>query len=109
DRKRLQQVIANLVSNAAKFSPAGGEIRIAALAGDPGRVVLSVSDQGPGVPEEFKQRMFGRFEQAEHEKGGTGLGLAISKALVERMGGRIWCESTPGRGATVLVELPAAA
>ena len=108
DRKRLQQVIANLVSNAAKFSPEGGEIRIAARRNRDGRVALSVTDQGPGVPEDFKDRMFEKFEQAQHDKGGTGLGLAICKALVERMGGRIWCESAPGQGATVLFELPAA-
>jgi signal transduction histidine kinase len=105
DRKRLQQVIANLVSNAAKFSPADGEVRLAARASKDGRVVLSVADQGPGVPHDFKARMFEKFEQADHEKGGTGLGLAICKALVERMGGRIWYEAT-GRGATFLVELP---
>ena len=58
--------------------------------------------------EEFKARIFGRFEQAKHDKGGTGLGLAICKALVERMGGRIWCESAPTKGATFFVELPAA-
>jgi signal transduction histidine kinase len=88
DRKRLLQVIGNFVVNGAKFSPPGGEIRLAARAGAEGRVVLSVTDQGPGVPEEFKPRLFGHFEQAEHSKGSTGLGLAICKALVERMGGR---------------------
>ena len=108
DRKRLQQVIANLVSNAAKFSPEGGEIRVAARPSRDGRVALSVTDQGPGVPADFQDRMFERFEQAEHDKGGTGLGLAICKALVERMGGRIWCESAPGQGTTMLFELPAA-
>jgi PAS domain S-box-containing protein len=108
DRKRLQQVIANLVSNAARFSPEGGEIRLSARAGAQGRVVLSVADQGPGVPEDFRPRLFGRFEQAEHDKGGTGLGLAICKSLVERMGGRIWCDSAPGPGASFSFELPAA-
>jgi PAS domain S-box-containing protein len=108
DRKRLQQIIANFVSNAAKFSPKNGEIRLAARRTPEGRAVVSVADQGPGVPEDFKARIFGRFEQAKHDKGGTGLGLAICKALVERMGGRIWCESAPGKGATFFVELPAA-
>ena len=108
DRKRLQQIVANFVSNAAKFSPKNGEIRLAARRTPEGRAVVSVADQGPGVPEEFKTRIFGRFEQAKHDKGGTGLGLAICKVLVERMGGRIWCESTPGKGATFFVELPAA-
>jgi signal transduction histidine kinase len=108
DRKRLQQIVANFISNAAKFSPKDGEIHLAARRSPEGRVVLSVADQGPGVPEEFKTRIFGRFEQAKHDKGGTGLGLAICKVLVERMGGRIWCESVPAKGATFFVELPAA-
>jgi PAS domain S-box-containing protein len=108
DRKRLQQIVANLISNAAKFSPKDGEIRLAARRTPEGRVVLSVADQGPGVPEDFKARIFGRFEQAKHDKGGTGLGLAICKALVERMGGRIWCESASGKGATFFVDLPTA-
>jgi PAS domain S-box-containing protein len=108
DRRRTLQVLSNLISNAAKFSPPGGEIRLAARA-EAGRVVLSVADQGPGVPEEFKPRLFGLFEQASHAKGGTGLGLRICKSLVERMGGQIWCESEPGRGATFLVALPRAA
>jgi signal transduction histidine kinase len=71
-------------------------------------VVLSVADQGPGVPEEFKPKLFGRFEQAEHGKDGTGLGLAICKALVERMGGSIGYEPAPGGGATFFAERPAA-
>ena len=108
DRKRLQQIVANFISNAAKFSPKDGQIRLAARRSPEGRTIVSVGDQGPGIPEEFKARIFGRFEQAKHDKGGTGLGLAICKVLVERMGGRIWCESAPGKGATFFVELPAA-
>src|SRR5262245_58238620 len=107
DRKRVLQVLSNLISNAAKFSPRGGEIRLAARA-DGERVVLSVADQGPGIPEEFKPRLFGRFEQASHGRGGTGLGLAICRSLVERMGGQIWCESEPGKGATFCAALPRA-
>ncbi len=107
DRRRLLQVLTNFISNAAKFSPRGGEIGLAARAqGD--RVVFSVADQGPGVPDEFKARLFGKFEQAAHGKAGTGLGLAICKSLVERMGGRIWCESESGKGATFFAELPRA-
>ena len=108
DRKRLLQVVANFVSNAAKFSPPGGEIRLGARPGAEGRVVLSVADQGPGVPEEFKSRLFGRFEQAEQGKGSTGLGLAICKALVERMGGTIGYETAAGGGASFFAELPTA-
>ena len=109
DRRRLLQVLSNLISNAAKFSPAGGEVTLRARGVENHRVVLSVSDQGPGIPQDFKARLFGKFEQADPDKPGTGLGLAICKSLVERMGGRIWCESEPGKGATFLAELPRAA
>jgi PAS domain S-box-containing protein len=107
DRDRLVQVLTNLVSNAAKFSPEGGAIRLQAAA-KRDRVVLSVSDEGPGIPDEFRARLFGKFEQADHDKAGTGLGLAISKAMVEKMGGHIACISAPGQGATFTLDLPAA-
>ena len=108
DQRRVLQVISNLISNAAKFSPPDSEVRLAArVQGD--RIVMSVRDQGPGIPDEFKPRLFGRFEQAAHGKGGTGLGLAVCKSLVERMGGRIWCDSAAGKGTTFLFELPRAA
>ncbi len=107
DPDRLMQVLANLLSNAAKFSPRGGEVTVAsALAG--ARVRVAVADRGPGIPAEFRPRLFGRFEQADGTQSGTGLGLAISKALIERMGGRIGCDSEPGRGATFWFELPRA-
>ena len=107
DPDRLMQVLANLLSNASKYSPQGGEVALAAVpAGE--RVRVSVADQGPGVPAEFRPRLFGRFEQADGAQAGTGLGLAISKAIVERMGGRIGCDSEPGRGATFWFELPRA-
>ena len=107
DDDRLLQVLTNLVSNAAKHSPPDGEIALAAEVKD-GRVIFSVADCGPGIAEEFKPRVFGKFEQADAGKSGTGLGLAISKALVEKMGGEIRFASVPGRGATFYVELPIA-
>jgi PAS domain S-box-containing protein len=107
DEDRLLQVLANLVSNAAKHSPPGGEITLAATRSGE-RVVLSVADRGEGIAEEFKPRIFGKFEQADGSKPGTGLGLAISKALVEKMGGEIRFESERGKGATFYVELPIA-
>jgi PAS domain S-box-containing protein len=107
DRDRLLQVLTNLISNAAKFSPEGGAISVQAKASGR-RVRISVSDQGPGIPEAFRAKLFGKFEQAQHDKGGTGLGLAITKAMVEKMGGEIGCDSTPGQGATFWLELPAA-
>jgi PAS domain S-box-containing protein len=109
DAARLQQVLTNLLSNAAKFSPKGGVVRVA-VSESAGRVRVSVSDQGPGVPPEFRARIFGRFSQADASatrgKGGTGLGLHISQQIVQRMGGGIGFESEPGRGATFWIELP---
>ena len=107
DEDRLLQVLTNLVSNAAKHSPPGGEIDLAARP-EGERVIFSVADQGEGIAEEFKPRIFGKFEQADHDKPGTGLGLAIAKAMVEKMGGEIRFESERGRGATFYVELPIA-
>jgi signal transduction histidine kinase len=75
-------------------------------------VRISVTDHGPGIPLSFRDRIFQRFSQADgsdnRQKGGTGLGLSISKALIERMGGTIDYESTPGMGTTFIVELPVA-
>ena len=109
DEQRLQQILSNLLSNAIKFSPRGGRIKLSAgIAGDCVRVM--VTDQGAGVPDSFKARIFQRFAQADstdrREKGGTGLGLAISKELVESMGGRIGFVSPPDEGATFWIEFP---
>ena len=92
DSNRLTQVLSNLLSNAAKFSEPGDTVNIAVVtAGN--RVRITVSDEGCGIPEEFRTRIFGRFEQADSSatraKGGTGLGLHISKQLVELMHGQI--------------------
>lgn len=108
DAQRLFQVMANLLSNAAKFSPPGSEVRIEARrTGATCRI--SVHDHGPGISDEFRPRIFQRFSQADgsdgRQKGGTGLGLAISKALVERMGGVIGFDTTPA-GATFYFDLP---
>ncbi|NBD12702.1 ATP-binding protein [Corallococcus silvisoli] len=104
DRDRLIQVLTNLVSNAIKFSPAGASVVVASSLAADGRVRFSVTDQGPGIPEEKLSRLFGRFQQLDasdtRSKGGTGLGLAISQAIVEQHGGRIEVSSPPGQGAT---------
>jgi PAS domain S-box-containing protein len=109
DRKRVLQIMTNLLSNAAKFSPAGGavEIRMEQAGGD---VRVEVMDRGPGIPEAFRGRIFGRFAQADstasRQKGGTGLGLAICKRLVEMMNGRIGFQDRAGGGTTFWFELP---
>ena len=108
DADRLQQVLANLLSNAAKFSPEGSEVRLA-VERDGERVRVSVSDHGPGIPEAFRERIFQKFSQADasdsRQKGGSGLGLAITRELVERMDGEVGFDSVPDEGATFWFEL----
>ena len=109
DAQRLQQVLANLLSNAAKFSPAGSTVSIAVWQTHHGALV-EVRDQGSGISPDFHDRIFQRFSQADasdtRQKGGTGLGLAITRELVERMGGYIGFESMPDRGTCFFFELP---
>ncbi len=109
DGHRITQVLANLVSNAIKFSPRGGSVRIC-LADRPGRVHFAVHDSGPGIPMDKRDRLFVRFQQLDatdgRPKGGTGLGLAIAKELVVQHGGDIGVESSPGAGSVFWFELP---
>ena len=109
DRKRLLQVMTNLLSNAAKFSPEGGTVEISTEDAGP-NVRIGVHDRGTGIPEGFRARIFGRFTQADstatRQKGGTGLGLAICKRLIEMMHGRIGFQDRPGGGSTFWFELP---
>jgi signal transduction histidine kinase len=108
DEQRLTQVLLNLVGNAIKFTDTG-EVRISAVAAN-GHYTVSVTDTGPGIPEEHQARIFEQFHQVDSSntkaKGGTGLGLAIAKRIVEMHGGRIWVESTVGKGSTFQMELP---
>jgi PAS domain S-box-containing protein len=110
DRRRLLQVMTNLISNAAKFSPEGGHVELSASCAD-SRVQVTVEDRGPGIPQEFRSRIFGRFAQADsaltRKKGGTGLGLAICKRLIELMGGEIWYADREGGGTSFHFRLPA--
>lgn len=108
DADRIRQVIVNLLSNAIKFSPTDSTIETSIERLD-NLVTISVSDSGPGVPEEFKEAIFDRFKQVrksdETQKGGKGLGLYICKSIVEQHGGLIGVESEPGKGSRFWVRL----
>jgi PAS domain S-box-containing protein len=110
DHDRVIQVLTNLVSNALKFSPEDGEVRITVADGAAGFMRFTITDQGPGLNEEQRSRLFGRFVQLEaadtRKRGGTGLGLAISRSLVEQQSGRIGVDSEPGQGSSFWFELP---
>jgi PAS domain S-box-containing protein len=110
DNDRLMQVMANLLSNAVKYSPKGGIVSVVTgAAGDYWRV--SVVDTGPGIPESFHDKVFGKFAQADSKErrkvGGTGLGLSICKAIIDRLGGRIGFVSEPGVRTSFYFDLPA--
>jgi signal transduction histidine kinase len=106
DADRMMQVMTNLLSNAAKFSPRGETVAVEATRHH-GRLRVEVTDHGPGVPPQFRARIFERFAQAQpsRERGGSGLGLSITKAIVETMGGEVGFDSVSGR-TTFHVELP---
>jgi PAS domain S-box-containing protein len=109
DSQRLYQVVSNLVSNAIKYTPPGGQITVALGAGDD-QVRLEVRDTGPGISPEAQARIFERFYRAPSvaaDDRGTGLGLAIVKSIVEQHGGRVWVTSSIGQGSTFFVSLPA--
>ncbi|MGE0594673.1 MAG: ATP-binding protein [Vicinamibacterales bacterium] len=108
DPAKLHDVIRNLVENALNYSPEGAEVRLASSRGD-GCVLLTVSDSGPGIPEDDLTRVFERFYRVDKSRsrpGGTGLGLAIVKHLVELHGGQARAENLPGGGARFTISLP---
>lgn len=109
DRERFRQAVSNLIGNAVKFSPPGGEIlvRVALLDSE---LVFSVSDKGQGMNPEQLSHAFDRFWQSSRtDRQGAGLGLAITKGIIDAHGGRIWAESSPGAGSTFYFTLPIAA
>ncbi len=107
DAEKLQRLLSNLVSNSIKFSPDGGKVTMSASQNHE-FVVISVSDEGSGIPAEKLDHVFERFLQADrsNQKTGSGLGLAICKAIAEVHGGKIWVESEKGKGSIFSVELP---
>ena len=109
DPDRITQTLVNLVGNAVKFTPVGGTVAVTVDAAE-NVVVVRVTDDGPGIPDDMKQEIFGRFSQIEspdaRQAGGSGLGLAIARGIVQQHGGRIWVEDAPGGGSVFAFELP---
>lgn len=108
DPRRIRQVLTNLIGNAIKYSPRG-QITIACEV-EPDVVVVSVSDQGEGIPPQYLDKIFERFFQVDGKTtrrvGGIGLGLSIARSIIEAHDGKIWAESTPGQGSTFRFTLP---
>ncbi len=109
DRERIVQVLINLMSNACKFSPKGAEVLVSVVA-ESDQAKVTVVDRGRGVPKNLRETIFERFKQVDRsdakKKGGTGLGLAICRAIIERHGGKIGCDSEEGQGSTFWFTLP---
>lgn len=113
DPRRIEQVLSNLINNAIKYSPDGGDVEISVQEDQKANAaLLSVRDHGIGIPAHQQGRIFSRFMRADNAHayniGGTGLGLYLCRELVERHGGRIWFESVEGQGSTFCVSLPLA-
>ena len=110
DERRLKQAIFNLVSNAIKYTPAGGSIRLEARLDDgDGDLILAVADTGVGIPAADRERVFGKFERGDpnSREGGAGLGLSLVKSLIELHGGSVTIDTAPTSGTTILCRLPA--
>ncbi len=108
DELRFKQVLLNLLTNAVKFTPDGGSIRVSAT-GEAGELVVAVTDTGIGVPPQDQERIFESFQQGGRgatQEEGTGLGLTLCRRIVELMGGRLWLESAGGQGSTFAFAVP---
>ena len=105
EERAVIQILVNLIGNAVRHSPDGGTVRLE-FARTSGTASVAVSDEGTGIEPADQQRIFERFERADHEGGGTGLGLAISRRLARSMGGDVTLESAPGTGARFTLTLP---
>ena len=109
DPPRLRQIIEHLVENAVKYAPPDSTITIDCLL-DEGVAQLRVSDEGPGIPVEWRDRIFEPYARRDtHTARGSGIGLYAARRIVESMGGRLWCEPAEPAGARFVVALPAAA
>jgi two-component system OmpR family sensor kinase len=112
DADRLRQVLHNLLANALRYTPAGGQITVSVglAPGEPPAFLISVADSGPGISAEDLPHIFDRFYRADASRsragGGSGLGLTIARSIVEAHGGRIWAESEPGQGTRIAFTLP---
>jgi two-component system phosphate regulon sensor histidine kinase PhoR len=106
---RLRQVVANLVDNAIKYTPAGGDVRVLLYRRDQ-QVVVEVTDTGVGIAPQDQEQLFQKFYRVHTpetaEIAGTGLGLALARSIVEQHDGRIWVRSAPGRGSTFAFSVP---
>ena len=109
DKMALRQILDNLISNAVKFSPFSKKIYFK-MHGDGEKITFSIKDEGPGLTEDDKLKLFGKFNrlsaQPTGDENSTGLGLSIAKKLTEAMNGKIRCESEAGQGAEFIVEFP---
>ena len=108
DPERIRQVLTNLLSNALRYTPRGGTIRVRCFAGDAGQAVVSVEDSGTGIPPEDLPYIFDRFYKSKDSRG-TGLGLAIARGLIRAHGGEISAHSVLGQGTTIRFTLPLSA
>jgi two-component system phosphate regulon sensor histidine kinase PhoR len=112
DSDRVQQVLSNLVDNAIKYGSHEGTVTIRGRAVEDGKIELCVADDGPGIPEDARERIFERFYRVDkarsREQGGTGLGLSIVKHIVQSHGGKVWVESDLGKGSRFYFSLPQA-
>ena len=112
DADKFDQILTNLISNAIKYSPSGGEVRVEVSNNDSSddAITIAVRDQGIGIPADKVSRIFEKFERVDdrdtRSAGGTGIGLFLVKHLVERHEGRVWVESEVGKGSSFMVQLP---
>ncbi len=112
DGDTVRQMLLNLLDNAVKYGPSGQRI-VVTLAREPGRVLISVGDEGPGIPDAERERIWGGYYRLDRERetaiAGTGIGLAVVRELASRQGGRTWVEQGGAKGARFVIELPASA